>query len=129
MPRIHEIVEQVQGHFPDVDISLLEKAYVYSAKVHQGQMRLSGEPYLTHPLAVAELLAEMRLDHVTVAAGLLHDTVEDTFATDADLRAQFGDEIGDLVAGLTKLSKIEFQSGSQAENPQDALAMSKASII
>ncbi|MBM4337868.1 MAG: bifunctional (p)ppGpp synthetase/guanosine-3',5'-bis(diphosphate) 3'-pyrophosphohydrolase, partial [Deltaproteobacteria bacterium] len=109
MPRIHEIVEQVQGHFPGVDVSLLEKAYVYSAKVHQGQMRLSGEPYLTHPLAVAELLAEMRLDHVTVAAGLLHDTVEDTLATDADIRAQFGPEIGDLVAGLTKLSKIEFQ--------------------
>ncbi len=128
MPRIHEIVEQVQGHFPDVDISLLEKAYVYSAKVHQGQMRLSGEPYLTHPLAVAELLAEMRLDHVTVAAGLLHDTVEDTFATDADIRAQFGEEIGDLVAGLTKLSKIEFQSReeAQAENFRKMLlAMSK----
>ncbi len=128
MPRIHEIVEQVQGHFPDVDISLLEKAYVYSAKVHQGQMRLSGEPYLTHPLAVAELLAEMRLDHVTVAAGLLHDTVEDTFATDVDIRAQFGDEIGDLVAGLTKLSKIEFQSRAeaQAENFRKMLlAMSK----
>ncbi|MEX2207536.1 MAG: bifunctional (p)ppGpp synthetase/guanosine-3',5'-bis(diphosphate) 3'-pyrophosphohydrolase [Myxococcota bacterium] len=128
MPRIHEIVEQVQGHFPGVDISLLEKAYVYSAKVHQGQMRLSGEPYLTHPLAVAELLAEMRLDHVTVAAGLLHDTVEDTFATDTDIRAQFGDEIGDLVAGLTKLSKIEFQSReeAQAENFRKMLlAMSK----
>jgi len=128
MPRIHEIVEQVQGHFPDVDISLLEKAYVYSAKVHQGQTRLSGEPYLTHPLAVAELLAEMRLDHVTVAAGLLHDTVEDTFATDADIRGQFGDEIGDLVAGLTKLSKIEFQSReeAQAENFRKMLlAMSK----
>jgi GTP pyrophosphokinase len=128
MPRIHEIVEKVQGNFPDLDVSLLEKAYVYSAKVHQGQMRLSGEPYLTHPLAVAELLAEMRLDHVTVAAGLLHDTVEDTFATDADLRAQFGDEIGDLVAGLTKLSKIEFQSReeAQAENFRKMLvAMSK----
>jgi len=128
MPRITEIVEQVQGHFPGVDISLLEKAYVYSAKVHQGQMRLSGEPYLTHPLAVAELLAEMRLDHVTVAAGLLHDTVEDTFATDDDIRAQFGEEIGELVAGLTKLSKIEFQSReeAQAENFRKMLlAMSK----
>ncbi len=128
MPRINEIVEQVQGHFPGVDVSLLEKAYVYSAKVHQGQMRLSGEPYLTHPLAVAELLAEMRLDHVTVAAGLLHDTVEDTLATDEDLRAQFGPEISDLVAGLTKLSKIEFQSReeAQAENFRKMLlAMSK----
>jgi len=128
MARINEIVEQVQANAPDADVSLLEKAYVYSAKVHQGQMRLSGEPYLTHPLAVAEILAEMRLDHVTVAAGLLHDTVEDTFATDADIRNQFGDEVGDLVAGLTKLSKIEFQSReeAQAENFRKMLiAMSK----
>src|SRR5215510_11469642 len=128
MPRINEIVEQVQGNAPDADVSLLERAYVYSAKVHQGQMRLSGEPYLTHPLAVAGILAEMRLDPVTVAAGLLHDTVEDTFATDADIRGQFGDEVGDLVAGLTKLSKIEFQSREehQAENFRKMLvAMSK----
>jgi guanosine-3',5'-bis(diphosphate) 3'-pyrophosphohydrolase len=128
MARIAEIVDEVQSNFPGVDVSLLEKAYVYSAKVHQGQMRLSGEPYLTHPLAVAELLAEMRLDHVTVAAGLLHDTVEDTFATDEDIRGQFGDEIGELVAGLTKLSKIEFQSReeAQAENFRKMLlAMSK----
>jgi guanosine-3',5'-bis(diphosphate) 3'-pyrophosphohydrolase len=126
--RINEIVEQVQANAPETDVSQLEKAYVYSAKVHQGQMRLSGEPYLTHPLAVAEILAEMRLDPVTVAAGLLHDTVEDTFATDADIRTQFGDEIGDLVAGLTKLSKIEFQSReeAQAENFRKMLiAMSK----
>ena len=128
MARINEIVEQVQNNAPDADISLLERAYVYSAKVHQGQMRLSGEPYLTHPLAVAELLANMRLDPVTVAAGLLHDTVEDTLATDADIRGQFGDEVGDLVAGLTKLSKIEFQSReeAQAENFRKMLiAMSK----
>ena len=128
MARINEIVEQVQTNAPDADVSLLEKAYVYSAKVHQGQMRLSGEPYLTHPLAVAEILAEMRLDPVTVAAGLLHDTVEDTFATDADIRNQFGEEVGELVAGLTKLSKIEFQSReeSQAENFRKMLiAMSK----
>src|SRR5882672_5303426 len=128
MARINEIVEQVQANAPDADVSLLEKAYVYSAKVHQGQMRLSGEPYLTHPLAVAEILAAMRMDPVTVAAGLLHDTVEDTFATDADIRTQFGDEIGDLVAGLTKLSKIEFQSREEAaaENFRKMLiAMSK----
>ena len=128
MARINEIVDQVQGNAPEADVSLLERAYVYSAKVHQGQMRLSGEPYLTHPLAVAEILAGMRLDPVTVAAGLLHDTVEDTLATDADIRNQFGDEVGDLVAGLTKLSKIEFQSReeAQAENFRKMLiAMSK----
>ncbi|HTO52096.1 MAG TPA: bifunctional (p)ppGpp synthetase/guanosine-3',5'-bis(diphosphate) 3'-pyrophosphohydrolase [Myxococcota bacterium] len=128
MARINEIVDQVQNNVPDADIELLERAYVYSAKVHQGQMRLSGEPYLTHPLAVAEILANMRMDHVTVAAGLLHDTVEDTLATDADIRGQFGDEVGNLVAGLTKLSKIEFQSReeAQAENFRKMLiAMSK----
>ena len=128
MARISEIEERVQQNFPGVDTSLLQRCYVYSAKVHQGQMRLSGEPYLTHPLAVAEILAEMRLDPITVAAGLLHDTVEDTLASEEELRDQFGEEIGDLVAGLTKLSKIEFSSRAehQAENFRKMLlAMSK----
>ena len=106
MARIREIEERVQQNFPGVDTSLLQKCYVYSAKVHQGQLRLSGEAYLTHPLAVAEILAKMRLDPVTVAAGLLHDTVEDTLASEEELREQFGDEITDIVAGLTKISKI-----------------------
>jgi GTP pyrophosphokinase len=118
MARINEIVDRVQQNFPDVDLSMLEKAYVYSAKVHMGQNRLSGEPYLTHPLAVAEILADMRLDHVTVAAGLLHDAVEDTPVTEEDLTREFGEQIAHLVGGLTKLSKIEFQSRQehQAEN-------------
>ena len=115
MARFNEIVDRVQQNFPEVDLALLEKAYVYSAKVHMGQTRLSGEPYLTHPLAVAEILADMRLDHVTVAAGLLHDTVEDTAVTEADLKLEFGEQIAMLVAGLTKLSKIEFQSRQEAQ--------------
>ena len=77
MARINEIVDEVEKQFPEADPGLLQKAYVYSAKVHQGQLRLSGEPYLTHPLAVAWILAKMRLDPVTVAVGLLHDTIED----------------------------------------------------
>jgi GTP pyrophosphokinase len=128
VPRINEIVDTVQQNFPDADASQINRAYVYSAKVHQGQTRLSGEPYLTHPLEVADLLAGMRLDPVTVAVGLLHDTVEDTFATEDEIRAEFGAEIGELVAGLTKLSKIEFQSREehQAENFRKMLvAMSK----
>ncbi|MEE8314170.1 MAG: bifunctional (p)ppGpp synthetase/guanosine-3',5'-bis(diphosphate) 3'-pyrophosphohydrolase [Myxococcota bacterium] len=128
MARINDIVDQVEQNFPDTDPSILHKAYVYSARVHQGQMRLSGEPYLTHPLAVASLLSEMRLDAVTVAVGLLHDTVEDTFATEDEIRQEFGDEIADLVGGLTKLSKVEFQSReeNQAENFRKMLlAMSK----
>jgi GTP pyrophosphokinase len=128
VPRINEIVDTVQRNFPDADASQINRAYVYSAKVHQGQTRLSGEPYLTHPLEVAELLAEMRLDPVTVAVGLLHDTVEDTFATEEEIRSEFGPEVGELVAGLTKLSKIEFQSREEhaAENFRKMLlAMSK----
>ena len=118
MARINEIIDQVQQNFPGVDAGLLQRCYVYSAKVHKGQVRLSGEPYLTHPLAVAEILAEMRLDPITIAAGLLHDTVEDTLASEEELRELFGDEIADLVVGLTKISKIEFSSREehQAEN-------------
>ncbi len=128
MPRIHEIIERVQQNFPEADALLLERAYVFSAKVHQGQMRLSGEPYLSHPLAVAEILADMRLDEVTVAAGLLHDTIEDTFASEAQIAQQFGEDIRFLVSGLTKLAKVEFQSREeqQAENFRKMLlAMSK----
>ncbi|MFQ5697703.1 MAG: RelA/SpoT family protein [Myxococcota bacterium] len=128
MARINEIVERVVASFPEADLELLQRAYVYSAKVHEGQMRLSGEPYLSHPLAVAEILAEMRMDDVTVAAGLLHDTVEDTLATAEEIERQFGPEIGFLVTGLTKLSKIEFQSREeqQAESFRKMLlAMSK----
>jgi GTP pyrophosphokinase len=128
MARINEIVDRVQQNFPDADATLLDKAYVYSAKVHQGQTRLSGEPYLTHPLEVAEILASMRLDPITVAAGLLHDTVEDTYATSEEIREQFGDQVADLVTGLTKLSHMEFQSREerQAENFRKMLvAMSK----
>jgi GTP pyrophosphokinase len=128
MARINEIVDEVQKNFPGADTGVLQKAYVYSAKVHQGQLRLSGEPYLTHPLAVGELLAGMRLDPVTVAVGLLHDTLEDTLATEEELEAQFGEEIGHLVGGLTKISRIEFSSREehQAENFRKMLlAMSK----
>ena len=128
MARIADIVETVEQNFADVDVDVLNKAYVYSAQVHQGQERLSGEPYLTHPLAVAELLADMRLDPVTVAAGLLHDTVEDTFSTLEEIEEQFGGEIAEIVGGLTKLAKVEFQSREehQAENFRKMLlAMSK----
>ncbi len=128
MPRFNDIAERVQETFPNADLALLHKAYVYTAKVHQGQMRLSGEPYLTHPLAVALTLAEMRLDEVTVAAALLHDTVEDTLVEDQDVVREFGEEIGTLVSGLTKISKIEFASRHerQAENFRKMLlAMSK----
>jgi GTP diphosphokinase / guanosine-3',5'-bis(diphosphate) 3'-diphosphatase len=118
MHRLHEILAKVQEHHPDAQQSLIEKAYVFSAKVHQGRTRLSGEPYLVHPLAVAEILAELHMDEVTVASGLLHDALEDTLATGDELREHFGPEVAWIVEGLTKLAKVSYSSRKeeQAEN-------------
>ena len=113
---------------PGVDLELLQRAYIFSAKVHEGQERLSGEPYLIHPLEVAGLLVEMRLDDVAVAAGLLHDTLEDTLTTGEEIERLFGEQVAFLVEGLTKIAKIEFSSvrQRQAENFRKMLiAMSK----
>ncbi|MBM4307301.1 MAG: bifunctional (p)ppGpp synthetase/guanosine-3',5'-bis(diphosphate) 3'-pyrophosphohydrolase [Deltaproteobacteria bacterium] len=103
---------------PNADVDLLKKAYVFSAKVHIGQVRLSGEPYLIHPLEVTGILIQMRLDVATLATGLLHDAVEDTLSTPEEIRKNFGDEIYQLVDGLTKISRISLKSSeeSQAEN-------------
>ena len=127
-PRLLDILDTVHSYFLDADTSLVEKAYIYSAKVHAGQKRLSGEPYLSHPLAVALILAELRLDIGSIAAGLLHDTIEDTLATVEELEDMFGKDVAQIVDGVTKLSKIQFQSRihKQAENIRKMiLAMSK----
>ncbi len=118
MLRFEDIVERVQDYQPDADIDYLRRAYIFSAKVHQGQGRLSGEPYLVHPIEVAGILTELRLDYVTVAAGLLHDTVEDTDTTVEEIREYFGDEAALIVDGLTKIARIEFKTREeqQAEN-------------
>ena len=128
MIRLNDILEKVSRNFPGADLSLIEKAYVYTAKVHQGQVRLSGEPYLIHPLAVAAILADMKMDIATVAAGMLHDTVEDTFATLEEIKELFGPEIAALVDGLTKISKMTLATHEeqQSENFRKMLlAMSK----
>jgi GTP pyrophosphokinase len=128
MLRFNDIADRVLEYNPSCDLSLLQRAYVFSAKVHEGQERLSGEPYLIHPLEVAGILVDMRMDEVTVAAGLLHDTIEDTLATPEELRRLFGEPVAFLVEGLTKISKIEFTSDRerQAENFRKMLlAMSK----
>lgn len=103
---------------PDADTDLLRKAYVFSAKVHLGQVRLSGEPYLTHPLEVAGILTQLKLDVASVVTGLLHDTVEDTLTTLQEIQENFGEEIAQLVDGLTKISQISLRSSEehQAEN-------------
>jgi len=118
MIRLNDVIEKVIRYFPEADLSLIEKAYVFSAKVHQGQVRLSGEPYLSHPLAVAAILADMKMDIPTVASGLLHDTVEDTYTTLEEIQGTFGPEIATLVDGVTKISKMTLatREEQQAEN-------------
>jgi GTP pyrophosphokinase len=118
MLRFNDIADRMIEQNPDTDLTLLQKAYVFSAKVHEGQERLSGEPYLIHPLEVAYLLVDMRVDDETVAAALLHDTLEDTLTTKQELEAVFGPNVAFLVEGLTKIAKIEFKSARerQAEN-------------
>jgi GTP pyrophosphokinase len=113
--RLEDIVERIQNYNPDADVDLLRRAYIFSAKVHQGQTRLSGEAYLIHPIEVAAILANLKLDAATVAAGLLHDTIEDTTATPEEISAMFGDEVAMLVDGMTKLSRMELQSREQRE--------------
>ncbi|TMB62888.1 MAG: bifunctional (p)ppGpp synthetase/guanosine-3',5'-bis(diphosphate) 3'-pyrophosphohydrolase [Chloroflexi bacterium] len=123
-PRTHghidaeAIVKEMLRHYPDGDAELVRRAYSYAAEAHEGQKRVSGEPYITHPAAVAMLIAELGMDPATVAATLLHDVPEDTPKTVDDIRQQFGDEIGRLVEGVTKLSRLQGQSrdAHQAEN-------------
>ena len=118
MIRFEDLLEKVRAYSPDADVELLRRAYVFSAFEHRGQVRHSGEPYLIHPLAVADFLADMKLDAVAVAAGLLHDVVEDTLTTIDRIRELFGDEVAHVVEGVTKISAIKFSSSEerQAEN-------------
>jgi len=113
--RLEDIVERIQTYNPDADVDLLRRAYIFSAIAHQGQTRLSGESYLVHPIEVAAILANLKLDAATVAAGLLHDTIEDTTATPEELKEMFGNEVAGLVDGMTKLSRMELQSREQRE--------------
>ncbi|RMG53799.1 MAG: bifunctional (p)ppGpp synthetase/guanosine-3',5'-bis(diphosphate) 3'-pyrophosphohydrolase [Acidobacteria bacterium] len=123
MIRFEDIVQKVKQYHPDADEGLLRKAYLFSAMQHRGQTRMSGEPYLIHPLEVAYMLAEMRLDHVCVATGLLHDVVEDGEATVEEIERYFGPDIAHIVNGLTKLSQISYASREerQAESTRKML--------
>jgi GTP pyrophosphokinase len=118
MIRFEDLIEKVRAYSPDADIELLRRAYVFSAFEHKGQVRHSGEPYLIHPLAVADFLADMKLDAVAIAAGLLHDVVEDTLTTIERIQELFGPEVAHVVEGVTKISAIPFSSSEerQAEN-------------
>ncbi|CAM9444001.1 unnamed protein product [Discosporangium mesarthrocarpum] len=118
MLRVNDIVDQMLEYAPDTDVERLQRAYVFTAKVHDGQERLSGEPYLIHPLEVAGILLDLRVDEDTIIAGLLHDTLEDTLTTREEIERLFGERVAFLVEGLTKIARIEFRSARerQAEN-------------
>ncbi|MGB5619463.1 MAG: bifunctional (p)ppGpp synthetase/guanosine-3',5'-bis(diphosphate) 3'-pyrophosphohydrolase [Desulfobacterales bacterium] len=118
MIRITDILDKVAEYSPEADLSLIERAYIYSARVHEGQVRLSGEPYLSHPLEVSGILADMNLDEISVTSGLLHDVLEDTAATPEEIEKIFGPEVLHIVSGVTKLSKLRLSSSEarQAES-------------
>src|SRR5216117_1159672 len=118
MIRFEDLLEKVRAYSPDTDVELLRRAYVFSAFEHRGQVRRSGEPYLIHPLAVAEFLVDLKLDVVAISAGLLHDVVEDTLTTIERIQELFGPDVAHVVEGVTKISAIPFSSTEerQAEN-------------
>ncbi len=127
MIRQFELVERVQSYDPDADEDMLNRAYVYGLKKHGTQLRASGDPYFSHPVEVAGILAEMKLDTASIVTGLLHDTLEDTDATREEIAGMFGESVARLVDGVTKLSRLEVQSEStkEAENLRKlVLAMS-----
>ena len=124
MIRFEDLLERVRVYTTDEEREFLRRAYVFSALEHKGQVRHSGEPYLIHPLEVANILADMRLDPVAIAAGLLHDVVEDTLTTIEKIQEHFGPEVAHVVEGVTKISKITPSPRSRRapgrEHPKDA---------
>src|ERR1700720_1010197 len=118
LTKFRELMKRIHENRPQDDLSIVKKAYDYSLKNHEGQTRASGEPYLVHPLEVALVLAEMKMDPVAISAGLLHDSVEDTSVTIVDIRKEFGEQVAHIVEGVTKISKIDFatREEAQAEN-------------
>ena len=115
MIRFEDILDKVESYKPDFDEELLQKAYIFSAREHKGQVRSSGEPYLVHPLNVAYILAEMRLDETSIAVGLLHDVLEDTLTTKEKLQELFGDDVAELVDGVTKISRYAYVSKEEQQ--------------
>ncbi|MGI9553728.1 MAG: HD domain-containing protein, partial [Thermodesulfobacteriota bacterium] len=117
MIRLNDIIDKITSYndLSNNDVDLIKKAYIYSAKVHAGQKRVSGEPYLSHPLEVSSILADLKLDVSTIATGLLHDTVEDTLATLDDVEELFGNDIAFLVDSTTKISKLQYVSNLETQ--------------
>src|SRR5919204_1324734 len=112
---LDELLAVLDGYGGELDRDLVVRAFRFAAKAHEGQQRRSGEPFIMHPVGVAKICAELRLDEPTLAAALLHDVVEDTETPIAVVREEFGEEITQLVDGVTKLTRVQFQSREQAE--------------
>jgi len=125
MIRITDILDKIYEYNPDADLSIIDRAYIYSARVHEGQVRLSGEPYLSHPLEVADILADMTLDVESIAAALLHDVIEDTPATKEDIQKMFGPGVAHIVEGVTKLSSLHSPKSSATKIAQQAESLRK----
>jgi GTP pyrophosphokinase len=121
--KFHELLNSVRANRPNDDPEIIRKAWAFCLEHHKGQLRASGEPYVLHPLEVALVLAEMKLDSTAIAAGLLHDAVEDTPVTTEDITAKFGEQVAHIVEGVTKIDKIEFanREDRQAENVRKML--------
>jgi guanosine-3',5'-bis(diphosphate) 3'-pyrophosphohydrolase len=130
MMRQYDLIERVRRYNPDTNEALLNRAYVYAMKAHGEQRRASGDPYFSHPIEVAAILTDLKLDDATIAAALLHDTIEDTAATRADIDSLFGPDIGTLVEGLTKLKKLDLvtKEAKQAENLRKLLLAIAADV-
>ncbi|MBM3715666.1 MAG: HD domain-containing protein, partial [Actinobacteria bacterium] len=123
---VDKLLRTVRTHHPKGDLVIIERAYAVADKAHDGQKRQSGEPYITHPLAVAQILAELGLGPKAIAAALLHDTVEDTGYPLDELAADFGDEVAMLVDGVTKLDRVKYGDSAQAETVRKMIvAMSR----
>ena len=125
---IDSLLDKIEKNNNNVDIEVIKKAYTFAEKAHEGQMRDSGEPYIIHPIEVAKILSDLGMDTSTIAAGLLHDVLEDTSCTYEEMSQMFGVEIADLVNGVTKLGKIEYKTKEeqQADNVRKMLlAMAK----
>src|ERR1700679_3143028 len=118
LTKFRELMKRIQDNRPQDDLTIVKKAYDYSLKHHEGQTRASGDPYLGHPLEVALVLADMKMVPVAIAAGLLHDSVEDTSVTIVDIRKEFGEQVAHIVEGVTKISQIDFatREEQQSEN-------------
>jgi GTP pyrophosphokinase len=112
---IDDLIRKVRSYNPDAEIEVLKRAYQFSSEAHSSQKRVEGSPFIEHPVAVASILAGMKMDTATIAAGLLHDTIEDTGKTRKDIKGLFGEEIAFLVESVTKLSKIVFKTKEEAQ--------------